>query len=636
MDMKLKRFKVNEECISCMACIGLAEDIFQLNDNGKAFVIKQPETEQEVALAQEAVEACPVDAIVEIEPDVEVKKNIEPIKASDNVKEVLDRYPELKDVLLRLSPKFKRLQNPVMYNTLAKYTSFKDAAKITGVSICELLHTINDYLGIADGLYKIMPECIDTHQEQDDFGEEITWKESLERYIMTEANQDEIVNKIMKLGPQENIVIISVDEPTIAVKTAKSLDYKYNLEKGREWRLSVYNPQSKQIQWQDEKHGFEELDVRGMPVDPFDVIMKKAYSIEPGQGFVLVQTFEPFPIIKMLSGMGFEYEIERVSDYEVRIYFYRKPQEEEEKPLIATTKKPEIVLQSATPVVYPVIMRLLQSKRLSNAINIRELKVWSETEKHLGWIVNGKADISFSALITSSKLKDLDVRFKALVVWDNFVILTRGYRAHSFADLKGREIYLPLFDEAPPAKITRYLMKALGYRPEDFVFRYGKPFGRPEKIYTDLVTGKIDTAVLREPEASYAVKILQDQGVVYSELRYDDLWNQANPGFGNFPNAGVVFKGEFMQKYPDVAELFLDELKNAAQWVVENKEEAAALSFDIMRQPVDRVRLFLDRVKYIYQDGEPMLQKVKQYFDILRREQILQVDLNQQFLSMFG
>ena len=43
----------------------------------------------------------------------------------------------------------------------------------------------------------------------------------------------------------------------------------------------------------------------------------------------------------------------------------------------------DVVIQSATPVAYPVIMRLLQSKKIRKAVNIRELKVWEETEKHL-------------------------------------------------------------------------------------------------------------------------------------------------------------------------------------------------------------------------------------------------------------
>ena len=84
--MELKKFTVTDECISCMACVGMAEDIFQLGDNGKVFVIKQPQNKQEENLAQEAAEVCPVNAIIEIE-QTSYKK---PVLTTDNVKETLD------------------------------------------------------------------------------------------------------------------------------------------------------------------------------------------------------------------------------------------------------------------------------------------------------------------------------------------------------------------------------------------------------------------------------------------------------------------------------------------------------------------------------------------------------------------
>ena len=298
-------------------------------------------------------------------------------------------------------------------------------------------------------------------------------------------------------------------------------------------------------------------------------------------------------------------------------------------------EKKDVVIQSATPVAYPIIMRLLQSDRLRKAINIRELKVWEETEKHLGWIVNKKADISFSALITTSKLRTADVKVPALFVWDNFVMLTRGYDARDFGDVKGREIRLPLFAEAPPAKITRYLMKASGYNPDEFNFVFGEPFGRPEEIYADFVTGKADTVVLREPEASYAVKIMEDRGEKISEISFNEIWNKVNPGFGSFPNAGIVFKGEFVRENPDTANLVLEELRKAIDWVNENRFLSAKLSFDMMRQPVDRVEKFLERVNFNYVEGDELIEKIRSYFDILIAEGVLETELDDEFYEMF-
>lgn len=86
--------------------------------------------------------------------------------------------------------------------------------------------------------------------------------------------------------------------------------------------------------------------------------------------------------------------------------------------------------QSATPVVYPLILKILQSERLKQLIEIEELKIWEETEKHLGWITSGKADISFSAIVASSKLytQGQDIKLLSVEVWDNFTYLPEDIR----------------------------------------------------------------------------------------------------------------------------------------------------------------------------------------------------------------
>ncbi len=633
--MGYKKFKVNEECIGCRACVEIAKDNFSINDANKAFLKKQPESEEEQNLCNEALNICPVKAI-SILKDNEIK-NRNPILATSNVKEVLEKYPELIDVLLSLSPKFKRLTNPLMFNTLAKYASFKDASKVTGVSICEILHSLNKYLGLEEQLTNSMPECITKIEEENRFEfDEIKWEEPKERYIYNENTINEITEMISNLKPDNSLLIVSKEIPNELIKVSKGLGYKVNLRREKNYVLSVFNPnKGDELDWRLIKDDFETLDVRRMTTDPFDVIIKKAYSIEEGNGFVLIQRFEPLPLINMLTEMGFDYYIEKKGIFEVWVYFYKKPGEKDIQETIKGDK-PDVVIQSATPVAYPVIMRLLQSKRFRDSVNIKELKIWEETEKHLGWIVNGKADISFSALITSVKLKSIDVKIPALFVWDNFVLLTRGYKADGFEDLRGKTIYTPLFKEAPPAKITKYLIKAKGLNPDDFIFAFGEPFGRPEKILEDFVRGNVDTVILREPEASFAIKIMKDRGEEISIISFNKIWNEVNKGFGSFPNAGIVFKGEFVRKFSEVANIILEELKIAIQQVNENKDESANLSYDMMRQPVDRVRLFLDRVNFKYVSGEELVKKVSQYFDVLIKEGIVETELNDEFLSVFN
>ena len=58
------KFYVDEQCLDCDLCREIAPMIFARNDGeGTAFVLKQPETEEELKLARECLEGCPCEAI---------------------------------------------------------------------------------------------------------------------------------------------------------------------------------------------------------------------------------------------------------------------------------------------------------------------------------------------------------------------------------------------------------------------------------------------------------------------------------------------------------------------------------------------------------------------------------------------
>ena len=370
-------------------------------------------------------------------------------------------------------------------------------------------------------------------------------------------------------------------------------------------------------EWIKRKDEFEVMDVRGWKTDPFSEIIKRAQNIPPGEGFKIIQYFKPVPLINMIESMGFEVYVEKISPVEHHVYFYKKPVKVDKRVQIVKGRVP-VVIQSATPVVYPVVMRLLQSRELMDLIKIEELKVWDKTEKHLGWIVNGKADISFSAVAAVTKLyqQGIDIKMKAIVVWDNFFILTRGFKGEDFSDLMGYKIYLPLIKSAPPYTITSFLMRKLGYDPDKFNFVFGSPFGRPGEIKDKLVKGEIEVGLLREPEASFA--IYEGKGEIHESISYKEIWEKLFPGKGNLPNAGVLFKGEFLRRYPEVADIFLKELKKAINQVVENPQESARLSYEIMGITPEEAELFLKRVHFEFLTTEEALEHIKHYVEVLK------------------
>jgi ferredoxin len=55
---------VDKMCILCSVCENVAPDTFRIADDGDHDIVhKQPETEDELLAAQDALDQCPVDAI---------------------------------------------------------------------------------------------------------------------------------------------------------------------------------------------------------------------------------------------------------------------------------------------------------------------------------------------------------------------------------------------------------------------------------------------------------------------------------------------------------------------------------------------------------------------------------------------
>ncbi len=547
------------------------------------------------------------------------------ILAQTKIKDALDAHAELKDILIGMSPRFKKLNNPIIFRMVSKWATFSDVAKIGELSICEILHALNKAIGTEAELAQQAPDCIKEKEPLPSEENIPSWVEKAKQLVLMDVRSrddfflPEVLTAIGKLEPNQVLEVINSFYPAPLVNMLEEKGNESHYIKISESEHHIYIRGREKIvedNWQDKKESFEVVDVRGWKEDPFSELIKKANETPPGEGFRLIQIFTPTPLINMIEPLGFETVVEEKGTFEHHIYFYRKHAAQARKK-VAGERIP-LIIQSATPVVYPIIMKLLQSGELMSRIKIEELKIWDKTEKHLAWIVNKKADISFSAVAAVAKLyqKGLDIKMKSIVVWDNFYLLTRGFKAENFGDLKGHKIHLPLIKAAPPYAVTTFLMKKLGYNPDDFEFAFGEPFGRPEEIKRLFINGEIDAALLREPEASFALHEAKD---VHVSIAYKDIWEKLYPGKGNLPNAGVLFKGEILRDYPDVAEIFMRETAKAVEWVNANPKEAAKLCYDIMGVTPEAAELFLSRVNFNYIKSEKAVDDISHYIQVLNQ-----------------
>lgn len=81
-----------------------------------------------------------------------------PITPDTKVSALLDAYPELEEVLISIAPPFKKLRNPLLRRTVAKLTSLRQAAKVGGVSLGDVIRRLRVAAGIEEPWSEVAAE----------------------------------------------------------------------------------------------------------------------------------------------------------------------------------------------------------------------------------------------------------------------------------------------------------------------------------------------------------------------------------------------------------------------------------------------------------------------------------------------
>ena len=69
------------------------------------------------------------------------------ITLETKIADLLNSRPDMKDILISINPKFKKLNNPVLRRTLARLASVKQAAVVGGMDAVDLLNQLRAAVG---------------------------------------------------------------------------------------------------------------------------------------------------------------------------------------------------------------------------------------------------------------------------------------------------------------------------------------------------------------------------------------------------------------------------------------------------------------------------------------------------------
>ena len=131
------------------------------------------------------------------------------ITQDTKIANLLKDYDNMKDILVAINPKFKKLNNPVLRRTLAKVASVRQAAVVGGMDPLDLLNQLREAVGQGSVSIEIdstdeqsiaTPEWIDTKP-----------KESVdaEKLLDNEENPLAITHNILRVLNSGDIVTLT-------------------------------------------------------------------------------------------------------------------------------------------------------------------------------------------------------------------------------------------------------------------------------------------------------------------------------------------------------------------------------------------------------------------------------------------
>ena len=71
------------------------------------------------------------------------------INPDTKVSDLLDNFPELENELISITPVFEKLKNPLLRKTIAKVTTLRQAARIAGVSVSDIVNRLRSKAGLS-------------------------------------------------------------------------------------------------------------------------------------------------------------------------------------------------------------------------------------------------------------------------------------------------------------------------------------------------------------------------------------------------------------------------------------------------------------------------------------------------------
>lgn len=149
-------------------------------------------------------------------------------------------------------------------------------------------------------------------------------------------------------------------------------------------------------------------------------------------------------------------------------------------------------------------------------------------------------------------------------------LLDNGNGITSFADLKGKTVYVPAQN---PSFIFRYLCEKNGLVVGKDITIDDTTYAAPAELQANVASGNVTLAVLPEPMVTITKANNKD---VKTVLDLTAEWDKVSPA-GSLVQGCIVVRKEFAEQYPTVVAQFLKDYETSINYLIENPKQASEM-----------------------------------------------------------
>ncbi len=158
---------------------------------------------------------------------------------------LLDKFPQLEEVLIKMAPEFKKLRNPILRKTVAKVASLRQVAALGKVPLPEMINTLRKKAGIQDKFADIDSDMTLAKDRPSWFSDSKIVSRLDIRSMLKSGEQpiQHVLRECQKLKPDEIFEVISPFLPAPLIEQANKQGYSvWSKEESKDVYKTYFTP----------------------------------------------------------------------------------------------------------------------------------------------------------------------------------------------------------------------------------------------------------------------------------------------------------------------------------------------------------------------------------------------------------